>query len=1740
MTPGSFPASPRKVFTALLTLVALFSVGTSMPMFADEAQFKQDLDALTASSHRLAGTEQGRAAGDYIRQRLNEIGVDQVLELEFPMWQTVVDRCEVVIDGQAVQLHPLRPNLLANPVTPRDGVEAPMLYVGQGTIDDIAAALTKHRAALGGATSVEDMILVLDYDSFDRWDIAFSLGARAVIFLGDGRATNPAPLHTGAPARQVRLYAQADDQGKVNGVDLRRPRRSVKLTSTVRWRRSVGRNLIGLVRGTDPGFGTVQPRPELMILAAAYDSFGNVPQRSPGARNAANAAALLETAASIAADPPKRDVALLFLDNQARAHQGAREFYDALTMTGGEHEKLVESHEAERAYLENARAMIAKRGFDLIPREGDDAATREALDAVRRLFKDEADWARADVQAMMQMQRMTQRVEDRQRGGKVPEEVEARRAAREAEGMNTMRRWDDIRRALHEDALVDLLEEVEATAAGRMPPDNEFRSMSLLRAFERGAQRDAGAEVATAEAKRFRVEVLDELVRLTEQRVRRRLAELAVRQATDAQRSALRDAMWSAPEPGDEPQPNWVTLHATYDFGDASATWGPVLGDWTPQLFAVKNVQSGADDPGFYVRLLSALREVVGGEAEDLGIEPQTLRDTGFGWTFAPGKFVHGGTIAGQHGIYNLALMTGYDTRQRDGHPADNVAALDWRRLREQANRAAGVMRRFADSPSLSQPRRFSTTAQSKRISWESNKPKGEYAGLRITGGLAERRPAAGALLTIYPGAASRQANALDTLRDAQVMPAFEPVIYEAVNANGNFRVTNVRKDKYSEPILIGALYNDDGTIHAVSSLDTINNRLSDAMRTDLFLAKPRTFSFRSSYQTKPELLKVLRANADSVFRPNRHLFGQVGDHNVFFIAEQVIDDRVKLFQTMGPVALGELTEDQPSGTGLDALRFVDPPWLTEIAAEDLWQINESRLRRLRARGVTSADLEMLHSRAGRTLERARTTEDLAARESGLSRSHMLSHRVYTPLRLAMDDLVHSVVLLLLLAIPFAFSLERLVVGATSIYGRIAGFVVMFLITFALLYWLHPGFAIATTPIIIFLAFAIILLSSLVIYIVARKFRTELRAMQGQGGGAHELEVSKTGAMLAAVGMGISTMRRRPTRTLLTAITVVMLTFTILCFASFSTMIGVRSVYEGPLGEGMAESVMLRNLDYSKMPAAVSDLLAGEEGDGGLLAERWWAVPEPGQTKVTSFSITRPAAGRSEKVNAVMGLDRRELARWPQLAAVLDGSRGGGASAEAGVRGGSAEGGASPALGEKDIYLPRIVANLLELKVGDTVLVQGVEAKFRGMINGEALQRLRQIDGEPALPVDFQDEANAQAEGGGGATAAGEDEMALASDVQRDFVYLSADQVAIASNELVRRIGGDLHVLTLYPGRDITPTQKGEDLAKVVVMPVWAAGAQGVERLILTRLTEVAGGMRLFVPLLLGGLIIFGTLLGSISDREKEIYTFSALGLSPGHVGVLFFAEAAVYAVVGGMGGQLLAQFVALGATQLTRAGYIDPVSINYSSTNSLFAIAVVMATVIISAIYPAYRASKSANPGLARAWKMPKPEGDELKLVFPFTVSAYDITGIVSFLAEHFRRHDDAGLGDFAATDTKIRRDEHGELQLAADLALAPFDLGVTQHLTLTAVPSEIPGVDEIAIHAHRLSGAKGDWVRSNRVFLRGIRRQFLLWRTLGADVIEQYRMETLQELGEAQPDAFEHTQPQDEAGGESGVRDA
>jgi hypothetical protein len=287
-----------------------------------------------------------------------------------------------------------------------------------------------------------------------------------------------------------------------------------------------------------------------------------------------------------------------------------------------------------------------------------------------------------------------------------------------------------------------------------------------------------------------------------------------------------------------------------------------------------------------------------------------------------------------------------------------------------------------------------------------------------------------------------------------------------------------------------------------------------------------------------------------------------------------------------------------------------------------------------------------------------------------------------------------------------------------------------------------------------------------------------------------------------------------------------------------------------------------------------------------------------------------------------------------------------------------------------------------------------------------------------------------------------------------------------------------------------------------------------VERLQFMSLTEASGWRDLLIPVVLGGLIIFATLLGSVSDREKEIYAFSALGLAPPHVASLFFAEAGVYSVIGGMGGYLIGQIV---ATALKWAadtwGFHNIPTMNYSSMNAIATVLIVMCTVLISTIYPAIKASRSANPGIQRTWRIPKPALDLYDIIFPFTVSAYDITGVVSFIREHFQNFSDTALGVFATSSVHVFRTGDNMLGIQAAVALAPFDLGVSQKFAMLAQPGEIEGIEEIRILLRRVSGTRGDWQRANRVFVNELRKQLLIWRSISPEIMEQYRRRTLQE---------------------------
>lgn len=850
--------------------------------------------------------------------------------------------------------------------------------------------------------------------------------------------------------------------------------------------------------------------------------------------------------------------------------------------------------------------------------------------------------------------------------------------------------------------------------------------------------------------------------------------------------------------------------------------------------------------------------------------------------------------------------------------------------------------------------------------------------------------------------------------------------------------------------------------------------------------------------------LELVNGFTDGKFK-NSRTYARVATGDGYAFADRDVKSKIYFFNET--FILGSSPED-PIGKGIpiDAQSLLNLN-VSRIAVDNTILLNLQRLEKLHRRNIFNGVIEQYHDSAEQHRDEAKKA--LSEGKVNLARAHeifgqTLAVRAYRPLRDMINDLVQSVLILLILTIPFAFALERLIVGSTSIYKQMLWILIFFVGTFLMLYFTHPAFALSQAPMIIFIAFFIIVMSVIVIYIVMNRFKSELRAMQGMDTSAHRVS-SENSMLLAAILIGVSSMKNRPVKTFLTILTVVLLTFTIISFASFSSTEYVRPVYMGDgSGEVRIESFLPQHVDLL-MPTcdAVRDLYR-ENYDvyfrSASYNSPFYMLPTyPVQTN----SIFNPACEkpdeRSVQLEAVVGFELSEREHSAKLASLMPKP-------------------ASIPAGTEDlpgVYLSDKTATQIELKPGDVFYLRNMKVRLDGVFKAADLDAFTYLDNGKAVPPNFEATASAEEK----------DKFAVFNSAYVDasnFIWSSPDLSLLTDYDTARRINGFVNAVVLYPkeGRNPDIIKDATSIAEVTFGIVYSNTANGVHRHFMAPVFAASGFSNLFVPLLLGALIILSSLLGSIADREREIFTFSALGLSPKDVSILFFAESGVYAVIGGLGGYLLSQVTSAALNALSKRGILQAPEMNYSSMTTVYTILIVMAIVLLSTIYPAIKAGLAASPDVARKWKMPPPEGDNLGFQFPFTVFRLDFGGILVFIGEHFGNHTDSSLGSFAASNIRIT---HGKTQwtdgylLSVDLTLAPFDLGVAEELRMFSAPSDIEGVDVVTVSIQRKDGSKGAWLRGNRRFVDEIRNQFLLWRSLPVETVMHYRELAAQKLNGA-----------------------
>jgi len=696
--------------------------------------------------------------------------------------------------------------------------------------------------------------------------------------------------------------------------------------------------------------------------------------------------------------------------------------------------------------------------------------------------------------------------------------------------------------------------------------------------------------------------------------------------------------------------------------------------------------------------------------------------------------------------------------------------------------------------------------------------------------------------------------------------------------------------------------------------------------------------------------------------------------------------------------------------------------------------------------------------------------------------SQAIEARAYPDVKNTANDVVKGVIFYFMLLLPFAYFGERLLFNFVKLEKRIAGTFGIFLVIYWIMRLVHPAFRLTNAPEIILLSFIVLALSLIVLSIIASKFEDQMKQLKMESSKVYETDVGRITATATAFSLGVANMKRRPIRTMLTAITLILLTFTVLSFTSIKSYMKYNQIVRpySPVYQG----ILLRDRSWSPLMTTALEYTENEFSGKGVIAPRAWFILSALGNKT---AIEMKYGENTTLTSGLLGLSPQEIT--PVKNAIVKG-----------------EWFNSPY--EKSVLISEKAAKELRLTEGDVgsarILIYGKELLLKGIFNEKVLNGIKDLDDEQITPADFsvlpeREVAKIKME----KTA-----QVFTSETKiESFTHTEAENIAIIPFGTLMDMKGTLHSIAVRFNDDVEGKELVESFISKLAVIVFAGLGEKTYVYSSMGLTSFSGISNLIIPILIAALIVLNTMLGSVYERIREIGTYSAVGLAPVHISSLFLAESMVYAVMGAVAGYLLGQVV---VKILMVTGMLKGLVLNYSSLSAVFATIIIFITVLLSTLYPARKAAQMAVPDVTRKWILPEPKGDNWEFEFPFTVAEVEVLGLATFLTDYFNSYQDVSLGNFYTGGATLNYEKlpsgKNKYIIETNIWLAPFDLGVSQRLRVIMEPMGQYEFYTINLMMGRTSGESTDWKRLNRRFLDGIRKQFLIWRTVSGDVKREY----------------------------------
>jgi hypothetical protein len=389
------------------------------------------------------------------------------------------------------------------------------------------------------------------------------------------------------------------------------------------------------------------------------------------------------------------------------------------------------------------------------------------------------------------------------------------------------------------------------------------------------------------------------------------------------------------------------------------------------------------------------------------------------------------------------------------------------------------------------------------------------------------------------------------------------------------------------------------------------------------------------------------------------------------------------------------------------------------------------------------------------------------------------------------------------------------------------------------------------------------------------------------------------------------------------------------------------------------------------------------------------------------------------------------------------------------------------------------------------IQVQGTVLSVKGIYDSNRFEAMRDLDGETLAPYDVESIIGRPRE-----EETEEDEMPeMMKRLSGNDIIICNDQAGVPG----------WHVASI--AIDLTKAGSHKEVRAILDRYLEKTGTKAFYGIGDTayfgakfRKPKGSNYLELLIPLLIASLTVLNTMRGSVYERKDEIYVYNAVGLNPFHVFFLFIAEACVFAVVGALGGYLVANGAGK-IVSLAGWGAEAGLTINYSSIYAVLYSVVIMVAVLVSTWFPARAAARLAAPADEMRWRVPEPVDGAISFDLPFTFSVRDRVAIVAYFMGWFDEFGEGSSGKFYCSPPACSLERVGE-EVASTVRttawLRPYDLGISQEVAIHFSEDRKTGQTLAHLTLTHLSGGASAWVRTNYLFLKILRKHFLDWRVV------------------------------------------